>query len=73
MLAADCRSEKTHYCVLAAFWLSVPEMAKYLNIGLNVAYNLTHKPGFPAVRITKCRVVIPVKLLDKWLEENIGL
>lgn len=53
--------------------LSVPEMAKYLNIGLNVAYNLTHKPGFPAVRITKCRVVIPVKLLDKWLEENIGL
>ena len=53
--------------------LTVPEMAKYLNVGINVAYNLTHKPGFPAVRITKGKIVVPVKLLDQWLEKQVGV
>ena len=52
--------------------LTVEEMQKYLKIGHTAAYKLIHQDGFPVVWISKRRPVIPVKALDKWLEENTG-
>ena len=49
--------------------LSIPELAKYLNIGRNNAYNLTRKNGFPCVSIGK-RLIVPVKALEEWLAEE---
>ena len=52
--------------------LSVYDLMEYLHIGQTNAYALVHTPGFPAVKITAQRYVIPVDLLDKWLAERAG-
>lgn len=52
--------------------LTVKEMSEYLKIGITNAYQLIHKPGFPAVKITQGKFIIPKKSLDKWLEEQAG-
>ena len=49
--------------------LSVKELAAYLNIGMNAAYELVWRPDFPALRIAK-RIVIPMDLLSEWLRLN---
>lgn len=50
--------------------LTVSELAGYLNVGTTVAYRLVKEPGFPAVRITPKKIVIPVAALEKWLAEK---
>ena len=51
--------------------ISVKEMAKQLDIGLNAAYTLSNSKSFyPAIEITPYRKVINVELLKKWLEEQ---
>lgn len=50
--------------------LTVPEMAKTLRIGLNRAYELVKTPGFPAIRISARRIIIPIAALERWLAEN---
>ena len=42
--------------------ISVREMAKYLGIGVNVAYELVRRPDFPALRLGEKRIVIPIDL-----------
>ena len=50
--------------------LTANELAQYLGIGRNRAYQLTRTQGFPAVRISQRRIIIPVRELEKWLEEQ---
>lgn len=51
---------------------SVDEVAKILAISRPVAYELTKKPGFPAVRVSPRRIVIPKSGLEKWLAQQGG-
>lgn len=48
--------------------LSVHELADTLGISRPVAYELTKKNGFPAVRVSERRIIIPVEGLCRWLE-----
>ena len=47
--------------------LSVDEMAAMLGISRPVAYELSKKEGFPAIRVSEWRIIIPVESLKRWL------
>ncbi|MBE6630576.1 MAG: helix-turn-helix domain-containing protein [Ruminococcaceae bacterium] len=47
--------------------LSVDEMAAMLGISRPVAYELSKKEGFPAIRVSERRIIIPVESLKRWL------
>lgn len=49
---------------------SVEEMARELGISRPVAYELVKKDGFPAVRISERRIVIPTDKLRTWLNSQ---
>ena len=49
---------------------TVPELAKALGIGRNVAYELVQRADFPAVRLSERRIVVPVDGLKIWLEQQ---
>lgn len=49
--------------------LNVKELAKYLGIGLNSAYQLVNSKGFPALKIGK-RIVVPIEKLEQWVSVN---
>lgn len=49
--------------------LTVEEMAEQLGISRSVAYQLIKEKGFPSIRVGERRVIIPVKSLEKWLED----
>lgn len=51
--------------------LTVPQMAKELNISRNTAYELTKQKGFPCFRVGK-RVLINRDMLQAWLDEQCG-
>ena len=48
--------------------LNGEELAELLGISKPVAYELTRKSGFPAVRVSERRIIIPVDGLCRWLE-----
>ena len=50
--------------------VSVDEMASMLGISRPVAYELTKREGFPAVRISERRIIVPVEALKRWLNEQ---
>lgn len=47
--------------------LSVEEMAQTLGISRPVAYELIKQDGFPAIRVSERRIIIPVESLKEWL------
>jgi excisionase family DNA binding protein len=49
--------------------LTVPQMAKELNISRNTAYELTKQKGFPCFHVEK-RVLINRDMLQSWLDEQ---
>ena len=49
--------------------LNVKQLAVYLGIGRNKAYELVHSSDFPALKIGK-RIVVPKEQLDEWLKTN---
>ncbi len=51
---------------------SVEEMASVLGISKPVAYELIKREGFPSVRLSERRIVIPVDSLREWLRANTG-
>lgn len=51
--------------------ISVKDLARVLGVSKPVAYRLANSKGFPVLQIGR-RKVIPVKNLEKWLEENTG-
>lgn len=50
--------------------VSVEEMAARLGISRSVAYQLVKEPDFPAIRVGGRRLIIPVKSLERWLDER---
>lgn len=46
----------------------VKKCAEYLHICSKAVYGLCREPGFPAVRVSPRRIVIPRRQLDAWLE-----
>ena len=50
--------------------LSVDELAQELGISKPLAYELTRRDGFPSVRISERRIIIPVDALRSWLNAN---
>ena len=53
--------------------LSVDELAKQLGISRPLAYELTRRDGFPAIRLGERRIVIPVDGLKRWLDSQCGM
>lgn len=52
--------------------VSVDEMAAMLGISRPVAYELTKRDGFPAVRVSERRIIVPVEALKRWLNEQVA-
>ena len=52
--------------------ITVEEMANELGISRPVAYELVKRAGFPAIRISERRIIIPVEALRNWLNKNAG-
>ncbi|MBQ3155238.1 MAG: helix-turn-helix domain-containing protein [Clostridia bacterium] len=50
--------------------VSVEEMAKMLGISKPVAYELIKREGFPAVRISPRRIIIPLARLSEWINSD---
>jgi excisionase family DNA binding protein len=51
---------------------SVEELAKSLGISKPVAYELIERDGFPAIKVSERRIIIPVDALKRWLNEQAG-
>lgn len=52
--------------------LSVPELAAYLGVGTNVAYQLVRRKDFPSLRLGERRIVVPIEPLNEWIKNNAG-
>ena len=52
--------------------ISVKELSEVLGISKPIAYKLANSKGFPILQIGR-RKIIPVKKLEKWLEENTNI
>lgn len=52
--------------------ISVDEMAEMLGISRSLAFQMTHKQGFPAVHAGERRIIIPVDALRAYLNEQAG-
>lgn len=50
--------------------VNVNELAHMLGISRQVAYDLTKRPGFPAIRVSDRRIVIPTDKLHEWLDRE---
>ena len=50
--------------------VTIPEVAKLLGIHKQAAYELAKKPGFPAIRVTERRIIVPVDKLHEWLDKE---
>jgi DNA binding domain, excisionase family len=50
--------------------MTVKEMAQYLGIGYNKAYDLVRKGGLPALKIGR-QYRIPKAALDQWIEKTV--
>ena len=53
--------------------LSVDELAQVLGISKPLAYDLIKRDGFPSVRISERRIIVPIDALRSWLNANAGL
>lgn len=49
--------------------MTIPQMAKFLQIGVTKAYEMSHWAGFPAVRIGR-QVRVPKRALLEWLQQE---
>ena len=52
--------------------ITVEEMATELGISRPVAQELVKRAGFPAIRVSPRRIIIPVEALRNWLNKNAG-
>lgn len=51
---------------------NVDEMAAAIGVSRPVAYELVRKEGFPAIRVSERRIIIPVDSLKRWLDRQAG-
>lgn len=47
---------------------TVAEVAALLNINLPLTYELVKTPGFPSIRVSPRRIIIPKNAFHRWLE-----
>ena len=59
--------------VIEKLTYSVEELSKSLGISKPVAYELIKREGFPAIRVSERRIIIPVDALRSWLNANAGM
>lgn len=52
--------------------LSVSEVSDVLGICRPAVYELLKRDGFPSVRVSDRRIVVPVSALRRWLDEQAG-
>ena len=50
--------------------LSVEELAQELGISRPLAYELIKREGFPAIRVSDRRIIIPFDALARWLDSE---
>lgn len=50
--------------------LNVDELCKALGISKPTAYSLVNRDGFPSVRVSERRIIIPVAALEEWLNKG---
>lgn len=52
--------------------LSIKEAAgpNWLNCNVKTVYKLTKRTDFPAIRVGEKRIMIPVDLLEKWIQRQ---
>ena len=50
--------------------LSVKELSEALGISRSQAYALTKLDGFPTVRVSPNRIIVPVHSLKEWLDNE---
>ena len=50
--------------------MTVEEMAHELGISKPIAYELTRRKGFPAIRVSERRIIIPRDRLREWLNDQ---
>lgn len=50
--------------------INVKELAAMLGISIPRAYDLTKQEGFPAIRISERRIIIPTEALNRWLNDG---
>jgi len=51
---------------------TVSEVAGLLGVSLPIAYQLAKSEGFPSIRISNRRLVIPAEALTRWLDDQVG-
>lgn len=51
-------------------YFSPDEAAEKLGVAKSTVYSLCHRKGFPAVRISPRRIVIPAEALSEWMKEQ---
>ena len=49
---------------------SVDELGEILGISRTTAYEVVCQEGFPAIRVSPRRIIVPKAGLEKWLEEK---
>ena len=52
--------------------ITVLELAKLLGVSKPTAYDLTKRDGFPAIRVSDRRIIIPVESLNRWLNDPVN-
>ncbi|MBR1585171.1 MAG: helix-turn-helix domain-containing protein [Clostridia bacterium] len=50
--------------------ITMKQFSRLYQIDISSAYKLAKQPGFPAVRVSKQKILIPVKELEKWLADH---
>ena len=50
--------------------INVDELAHVLGISRPVAYELIKREGFPAIRVSERRIIIPMDKLNEWLDRE---
>jgi excisionase family DNA binding protein len=49
--------------------LTVKQLSEYLNVGINVAYELSHRKNFPTLRLGR-KILIPREQLNEWINNQ---
>ena len=51
-------------------FITPEELKKCFRMGTNNVYKLIHSEGFPAIRVSPKRIIIPKAALEKWVSEH---
>lgn len=49
-------------------YYSIAEASEHVGVGKSTFRAMMTRPGFPLVRVSPRRIIIPADLLDEWME-----